>query len=156
MNKKITDELVEKLLTKKGFDMTQGYRSEEYMMNVVCDYYHRELTDQWHDSCDFFIYEENTADGYEVYVACHDIKNISINEDVYYYESDLQDVLVDHFLDRHNSDARVYVSDLDADYVDLAIKELYTEAYSKVLEKVIENLKDQGYSLTTSIHGKYF
>ena len=156
MNKKITDELVEKLLAEKGFDMTQGYRSEEYMMNVVCDYYHRELTDQWHDSCDFFMYEENTADGYEVYVACHDIKNISINEDVYYYEHDLQDVLVDHFLDRHNSDARVYVSDLDADYVDLAIKELYTEAYSKVLEKVIENLKDQGYSLTTSIHGKYF
>ena len=145
MNKKITDELVEKLLTKKGFDMTQGYRSEEYMMNVVCDYYHRELTDQWHDSCDFFIYEENTADGYEVYVACHDIKNISINEDVYYYEHDLQDVLVDHFFDRHNSDARVYVSDLDADYVDLAIKELYTEAYSKIEEIILQDLKDQGY-----------
>jgi len=145
MNKKITDELVEKLLAKKGFDMTQGYRSEEYMMNVVCDYYHRELTDQWHDSCDFFMYEENTADGYEVHIACHDPNKISINEDVYYYEYDLQEVLVDHFLDRHNSDARVYVSDLDADYVDSAIKELYTEAYSKIEEIILQDLKDQGY-----------
>ena len=150
MNKKITDELVEKLLAEKGFDMTQGYRSEEYMMNIVCDYYHRELTDQWHDSCDFFIYEENTADGYEVYVACHDIKNISINEDVYYYESDLQDVLVSHFLDRHNSDARVYVSDLDADYVDSAIKELYQEAYDKTEESIIQDLEDQGYKQNTN------
>ena len=145
MNKKITNELVEKLLAEKGFDMMQGYCGEEHMRKVVCDYYHRKLTDQWHDSCDFFMYEENTADGYEVYVACHDIKNISINEDVYYYEHDLQDVLVDHFLDRHNSDARVYVSDLDADYVDLAIKELYTEAYNKTEESIIEDLKDQGY-----------
>ena len=144
MNKKITNELVEKLLTEKGFGMIDS-RDEERMLKVVCDYYHRELTDQWHDSCDFFMYEENTADGYCVYVACHDTNKISINEDVYYYEHDLQDVLVDHFLDRHNSDARVYVSDLDADYVDLAIKELYTEAYSKIEEIILQDLKDQGY-----------
>jgi hypothetical protein len=144
MNKKITDELVEKLLAEKGFGMIDS-RSEEHMMNVVCDYYHRELTDQWHDSCDFFIYEENTADGYSVYVACHDPNKISINEDVYYYESDLQEVLVDHFLDRHNSDARVYVCDLDADHVIEAVKELYTEAYDKTEQSIIENLKDQGY-----------
>ena len=145
MNKKITNELVEKLLAEKGFDMMQGYCGEEHMRKVVCDYYHRELTDQWHDSCDFFVYEENTADGYSVYVACHDPSKISINEDVYYYESDLQEVLVDHFLDRHNSDARVYVCDLYADHVDLAIKELYTEAYDKAEQSVLQDLKDQGY-----------
>ena len=150
MNKKITNELVEKLLAEKGFDMMQGYCGEEHMRKVVCDYYHRELTDQWHDSCDFFMYEENTADGYEVYVACHDIKNISINEDVYYYESDLQDVLVDHFLDRHNSDARVYVSDLDADYVKYALRELYTEAYDKTEESIMQDLEDKGYKQNTN------
>ena len=37
---------------------------------------------------DIMFYTETTADGYEVWIATDDDRHPSINEDVYYYESD--------------------------------------------------------------------
>ena len=48
------------------------------------------------------MYSESTADGYEVYVATHDDQNVSINEDVYYYDSDLTDVIMEQLEDRYS------------------------------------------------------
>ena len=41
------------------------------------------------DNTDFKVYTETTTDGYEVFIATFDDRNISICEDVYYYNNDL-------------------------------------------------------------------
>ena len=50
------------------------------------------LTDEWTDEADFYIYEDTTADGYSIWVATSTPNNVSINDDIYYYDSDLDDV----------------------------------------------------------------
>ena len=69
-----------------------------------------ELTTFWTDDADFYIYADTTADGYEVYVATHDPSNITITEDVYYYDGDLEDVLYKAL--KHGY--KIYVDDLES------------------------------------------
>ena len=41
------------------------------------------------ENADFKVYSETTADGYEVFVATYDDRNVSVCEDVHYYDHDL-------------------------------------------------------------------
>src|SRR5210317_2579494 len=96
------------------------------------------LTDEWTDKADFYMYSESTADGYEIYIATHDCTNINIPEDVYYYDSDLSDLLEDtirgHF-DKAFTDGTlddkfpfvIYVDDIESHYVECAMDELREE-----------------------------
>jgi len=54
-----------------------------------------EITNSYDDfeNADFYVYAETTADGYEVFVVTYDERNISICEDVYYYDHDLARVI---------------------------------------------------------------
>ena len=62
---------------------------DEHARNQVLAHFDCEITDQWQNP-DFSIYEESTADGYSVWIATADDKQYKrINEDVYYYDSDL-------------------------------------------------------------------
>ena len=65
---------------------------DEHARNQVLAHYDCEITDQWSNP-DFSIYEESTSDGYSVWIATADDKHINVNEDVYYYDGDLPDVL---------------------------------------------------------------
>ena len=82
MSKIITDELIEKMLDKRGFPEDA---TEESMLCAVQDYYDTELVDDWPNYADFWVYAESTADGYEVFIATYNPENISINEEVYYH-----------------------------------------------------------------------
>ena len=68
------------------------------------------LTDEWTDEADFYIYEETTADGYSIWVATSNPNNIDINEDVYYYDNDLDDVWDDIL----KKGGLIYTDDLDS------------------------------------------
>ena len=50
-----------------------------------------EITKSYDDyeNTDFKVYSETTADGYEVFVVTYDSRNVSVCEDVYYYDHDL-------------------------------------------------------------------
>ena len=86
------------------------------------------LTDVWTMVADFYIYSECTADGYEVFIATDDFRQINIAEDVHYYDSDLSGVLVESILyNFENGDGLpilIYVEDMEADYVEYAMDEL--------------------------------
>ena len=41
------------------------------------------------ENADFKVYSETTTDGYEVFVATYDDRNVSVCEDVHYYNHDL-------------------------------------------------------------------
>ncbi len=84
------------------------------------------LTDEWSNECDFYIYEETTADGYSVYIASNNTDVINVNEDVYYYDSDLDYALVE-FITCTCAEGKksIYVDDIDSDFVEKAMSELY-------------------------------
>ena len=111
------------------------------MLKKVCEYYDAEISEDWNDNADFFIYSETTADGYEVYIATNNSGSPSINEDVYYYDSDLHERLEDALIDG----ARIYVDYLHANYVQYAAEQAYDNLYDDLLEETENELTDEGY-----------
>jgi hypothetical protein len=74
------NKLEEKMISK-GFGEKDSH-DEEHVMKVVCKHFDLELTDDWSNDCDHYIYEESTADGYTVYVSTFDTGHISVSEHV--------------------------------------------------------------------------
>lgn len=143
MSKKIlTQELIEQTLEDKGYPLTHDEgMTYEFMLKKVCDYYEAEISDDWNDDADFFMYSETTADGYEVYIATNSPRNPSINEDVYYYDNDLGERLEDALIDG----ARIYVDYLQDDYVQYAAEQVYDHLYEELLEETENELINEGY-----------
>lgn len=81
------------------------------------------LTDKWIDDADLYIYEETTADGYTVYVATSDPSNIDISEEVYYYDTDLEDV----WYKALKNGSKIYADDLDSYQLSDALLKLNDE-----------------------------
>ena len=141
MSKILTDELIKKELAKQGWlDINEV--DQEDQKEIVLDYYEVELTDRFDNNCGYYIYGETTRDGYEVFVAAESVRNVCISEDVYYYDSDLHDALIDAIKDELSP---IYLDDEDADFVDYAIEELYELVYQEKYDEVESELKDQGY-----------
>ncbi len=141
MSKIITDELIEKKLKEKGLSM---YDQVENSLAKLQDHYEFELTDSYNKTPDYSIYTETTADGYEVFIATSgDGRNICINEDVYYYESDLGQALYDAMFDSYND--LIYVDDLEAYYVQDAIEMAWESFIADMIDEVENELIEQGY-----------
>ena len=98
---------------------------------IVLDYLSTSMEHDNFNKGDFKVYSESTADGYEVYVATHDDQNVSINEDVYYYDSDLTDVIMEQLEDRYS----VYIDEYlyDEIYMDDAFEEYFSEHVENIV-----------------------
>ena len=139
MSKILTDELIEKRLKDHGISMYDG---DENALDKLQEKYEFKLTDNWNDTPCYSIYTETTAEGYEVYVATSgDGKNICINEDVYYYDSDLSDPLYDAMFDYNSI---IYVDDLDAYYVQDAIDRAWQAYVDEMAQEVEDELIEEG------------
>ena len=140
MSKIITEKLIEEKLKEKGLSMYEG---DDNALEKLQNYYEFELTDSYNRTPDYSIYTETTADGYEVFVATSgDGRNICINEDVYYYDSDLAQALYDAMFDYNEL---IYVDDLDAYYVQDAIEQAWESFISDMIDEVENELIEQGY-----------
>ena len=149
MSKKlITDELIEQKMISYGYGETNSH-DEEYVKELILKHYDAELTDQWQSNCDYYIYEESTADGYSVFVACYDTSSISVNEDIHYYDSDLSGKLQDAIKDGFE----IYVDDLHQCFIDDAIQELYEYLAERFHAQAIDELEDEGYKQNTAVAG---
>ena len=102
---------------------------------LVLDYLNTEIVDQF-DKGDFKVYAESTVDGYEVFVATHDDQNVDINEDVYYYDSDLADVIMER-LEEHYS---VYIDEYL--YDDLYMDDQFEEYFNENVEYIVQDSSD--------------
>lgn len=141
MSKILTDELIEQKLKEK-YEYPED-PDQDVMLEILQDEYEFKLTDQWSRDPDFSIYTESTADGYEVWVATYgDGRNVCINEDVHYYESDLSDKLQEAMVDHCEL---IYVDDLEADYVEDAIMHAYQDLYEDKEQEITDELIEQGY-----------
>ena len=65
------------------------------MQDKVLKHFGAKIVDEWSNECDFYIYEESTADGYSIFVAAQNPSHIIVEENIYYYDSDLGDALLD-------------------------------------------------------------
>lgn len=149
--KEITTELVNERLEKLGFGETAANDSDVAMRNVL-NHYNVKLSDNF-NKADFYIYEESTADGYEVYVATYDISKVNICADVYYYDSDLAQILIDnikHCDRREDFPHIIYISDLDSNFVEEAMVDLFDYLTDRLEEEVRDELFDEGYEVSTS------
>ena len=145
--KYITEELINERLEAKGFGDKQSENEDVAKQNVL-NHYGVELTDNWTSKAEYYMYEETTKDGYTVYVATKDIDNISVCEDIYYYDSDFSDGLA-AAIKYSNGDEDypeiIYVDDLYQNFIDLAIENLFIYLSERFEEEVIGELKDEGY-----------
>ena len=142
--KYITDELIEQRLIAKGYGDEDSH-DEEHVRDVVLKHFDLELTDTWSPDCSHYIYEENTADGYSVYISTHDINKINVNENVYYYDSDMCAAFKQAVYDNDHGDVQFYLGDIEADYIQDAINELYIDLVELYTETTIDELIDEGY-----------
>ena len=145
--KLITDELINEMLEARGFGEKQ-INDEDLAKEAVLNHFNVEFTDNFTSNADFYIYEESTSDGYSVYVATHDTSSISINENVYYYDSDLGDALEEFIKDSNGDEDHpeiIYVDDLYQQFIDDAIVQLFEYLAERFEEDIIDELKDKGY-----------
>jgi len=148
MSKKlITDELINERLEAKGFGEKQ-INDEDLARESVLKHFGIEFTDDYCSDADFYVYEESTADGYSVFIATHNQSSVNVNENVYYYDSDLNDAIRE-FIKYSNGDEEdpeiIYVDDLHQQFIDDAINQLFEYLAERFEEEVIDELKDEGY-----------
>ena len=120
--------------------------SRETMIKVVKQYFNFTIDENAYNNYDIAAYTEATADGYEVYVVTNDMESISINEDVYYYESDVCQAIIDQVIGYGGSDIVVYADQyfLDEIYFDDALADLFVEN----IDDILAEAEEEGYSLT--------
>ena len=135
-NKFITNELITQRMESKGW--IEGC-DDEHAKKQVLEHFECEITDNWQNP-DFSIYEESTADGYSIWIATDDDKSINVNEDVYYYENELNDVLYEAIPDYNN----IYCDNYD--FVEDAITRHYEDLLCRIEEEVVDELLDEGYN----------
>ena len=148
MSKKlITDELINERLEAKGFGEKQ-INDENLAKESVLKHFGVEIIDNYSSNADFYMYEESTADGYSVFVATDDQNVVNVNENVYYYDSDLSGALVD-FMKYSNGDEDnpeiIYVDDLHQQFIDDSMSQLFEYLAERFEEDIIDELKDKGY-----------
>ena len=103
---------------------------------LVLDYLNTSMEHDNFNRGDFKVYSETTADGYEVYVATHDDKNVNIQEDVYYYDSDLTDVIMEQLEDRYS----VYIDEYL--YNDIYMDDKFEEYFNENVEDIVSDIPD--------------
>ena len=113
--------------------------TEERIIKLVKDHFELEISTNIVDfeNTDFMMYSESTADGYEVFVATHDSRNISICEEVHYYDGDLSRIFTEQI---NYGDPTFYIDEGISDdcYFDDALMELFAE----VVEEIIQEAQD--------------
>ena len=149
--KLITDELINEMLEAKGFGEKQ-INDEDLAKEAVLKHFNVEFTEDYSSSADFYIYEESTADGYSVFIATYDQNRVNVNENVYYYDSDLGDALEEYIKysngDEHTPEV-IYVDDLNQQFIDDAIVQLFEYLAERFEEEVIDELESKGYKQNT-------
>ena len=147
MSKLITEELINERLEDKGFGEKQQKDEDTARQNVL-NHYGIELTSDWTEKAEYYIYEESTSDGYSVYISTDDTSSINVCEDINLYDYDLSDKLEEQ-IKYSNGDEDypeiIYVDDLYQEFIDQAIENLFIYLSEKFEEEVIDELLSEGY-----------
>ena len=102
--------------------------TQEKIIEAVKKYYGLKIDENAYQSADVYAYEETTADGYSVYVVTNDMNSVCIAEDVYYYESDIPEAIMEQ-INYSNGDCTLYADQyfLDDIYFDDVLLEAFQD-----------------------------
>ena len=125
---------------------------EERLIELVKDYYDLDISHEINDfeNVDCAIYEESTADGYSVFVVANNTRNISICEEVYYYDHNLSDAFEEQvrygsqcfYIDASIYDDSYFDDKLVSMFVD-RVEEIIEELKADITEEELKSLKEE-------------
>jgi len=118
------------------------------MIDAVKKYYGVKIDDNAYDSADVYAYEETTADGYSLYVVTHDMRSICISEDVYYYDSDVAEAIMES-IRYSNGYCTLYADSyfLDDIYFDDVLLQEFAEIADKMYDEIANDEGDYGFDM---------
>ena len=95
------------------------------------------------DTCEMQCYNESTADGYDVYVLKYTKDEVSITENVYYYDHDIAEQIM-YSIDENGVDS-IYIEDYLADeiYLDDAFEEYFQNNVDEIVNDNPELFSDE-------------
>ena len=114
----------------------EGHMLDERMIELIKNHLELSISQNINDfeNVDCMIYNESTADGYDVWVVTNDPRQVSICEDVYYYASDLADAFDEQV---RWGDKTFYIDDYV--FEEAYIEDKLIEMFSENVEDIIEN-----------------
>ena len=86
---------------------------------------------------DYAVEQESTADGFSVYTFKHPNDEICISENLYYYDSDLTELIIDALLD---GGAKIYIDEYMYDdlYIESELENRFEEFADEIIKEAIE------------------
>ena len=110
--------------------------SEDRMIELVKNHLEISISTDISDfeNNDCTIYNESTADGYDVFVVTNDTRNVNVCENVFYYDHDI----ADQFSEQIRYGDRTFYID-DGIYEDCYIEDKLIELFAENVEDIIEN-----------------
>lgn len=95
------------------------------------------------NTCEMQCYNESTADGYDVYVLKYTQDDISITENVYYYDHDIAEQIM-HVIDNDRIDS-IYIEEylLEEIYLDDQFEEYFQENVDEIVSDSPELFSDE-------------
>ena len=128
--------------------MEQKEPTQEKMIDAVKKYYGLTIDENAYQSADVYAYEETTADGYSVYVVTNDMNSVCIAEDVYYYESDIPEAIMEQ-INYSNGECVLYADQyfLDDIYFDDMLLESFQEVADKIYDNITNDEEDYGFTV---------
>ena len=120
--------------------------TEEKMIKIAKKSLGLTITDSFDTSCDLYCYNESTMDGYDVWVLTHSLKDIHVPENVYYYDSDLADAVMEEIQYNGGSETLLHMDEYLWD--DLYMDDKMLEHFGETIDSIIEDNDEEGYGLT--------
>ena len=143
MSKILTDDLILEKLADNNVYPPEDLDYDR-KINVIKDHFDFSISSDWGNP-DMMFYTETTADGYEVYIATDDDRKPSVNDDIYYYESDWLEKMADVMTEGRD----IYFQDYDDDAENYEFQEVIDEVYDNYFndkkQEVENELIDEGY-----------
>ena len=114
----------------------EGHMLEERMIELVKNHLDISISNSVNDfdNVDCMIYNESTADGYDLWMCTNNPNQPSISEDAYYYENDLPDAFKEQI---RYGDRTFYIC--DSIYEDCYFDDTLLELFSEYVEDIVEN-----------------
>ena len=120
--------------------------SNDKMREAVKSYYGLKIDEDAYNNADVYAYEETTADGYSLYVVTHDMSNPCISEDVYYYDSDVAEAIMEQI--RYTNGYCILYADkwfLDDIYFDDVLLEEFADCAESIYDQIANDEGDFGF-----------
>ena len=119
--------------------------SNEKIIQAVKNYYGLKIDDNAYQNADVYAYEETTNDGYSVYVVTDDMNNVCINEDVFYYDNDIAEAIMERVRDQ-GGNCTLYTDQYFLD--DIYFDDVLLEEFSEIAEDIYREIQEdtEGYT----------